>query len=297
MGVIYQRTPQLRLGYTFMNNSDFKIQTAVDAERPTEREADQPNYSQGVRFIYAGWNGNFAGATGPSKSVPLSLGISGTEREFKYYQVATPTNSEYDYAVWGQALAVDALVPVIPFDGKDSMSLVLTGEWSAGSGYGDEFPSWSGGASALSAATGNPDLDSGLGMLDARNGLYGKTPVFTLVQDQTWNAQVQFHLPPSIGTFFTFGYGQIHSPNVDDLLNYGNGGAVGKIYDTDSAVFANIMQDFGTTVRVALEFDSFSTHYAGNLAAAPTVVGGVTVGTDGVWARDNRLQLSTYYRF
>jgi hypothetical protein len=302
MGVIYQRTPQIRVGYTLMDGMPIKLQMAVDAERPTSRESDMFNYSQGARLVMDGWTSQFCGATGASKPAPLSLGISGTEREFKWDgNIATASDANFAYDTWGKAIAADALIPIIPFDGKDSCSLVVTGEWSAGAGYGDEFPSWSGGASALTEASGNPDLDSGVGMLDSRNGV---SPIgtaganvgnFTLVELQSKNAQIQFHLPPSIGTFFTFGYGQIASPNVSDLQYAYNGvanaaaGKFGSIYNLDSATFANVMQDFGPNIRAALEFDSFYTHYTGVTTASAF--------DPGQGARDNRIQLSTWYRF
>jgi len=283
MGVLYQRDPQVRLGYTLFGNGPVKIQMAADAERPVERESSQPNYDQGVRFIIPGWQGRFATATGDAKAVPMSVGISGDEREFAWQ--GTLSNTALSTDTWGKALAIDALVPIIPFDGKDSMSMVATGEWSVGSGDGDAFPSWSGGASALSTTTGAADVDSGLAYL------LGNYKNFTLVQTTSWNAQLQFHLMPSIGTFMTVGYGQLKSPNLSNLvgaINGATGKAVtyGTVYDLDSAEFVNVMQDFGPNIRAALEFARFYTHYAGN-AGNP----------DGQGAMDNRIQLSTWYRF
>ena len=152
------------MAYTVGDKGNLKAQIAADVERPSQRESDQLNYTQAARILFGGWTSQIASAVGAVRTVPLSLGIGGTERKYAWLGALGADS----YSVWGQGLALDAMAPVLPFDGKNSCSAVITGEWTAGTGYGDEFPTWSGGASALSAATGVPDLDQGIGMLDPK---------------------------------------------------------------------------------------------------------------------------------
>ena len=78
----------------------------------------------------------------------------------------------------------------------------------------------------------------------------------------------------------TLGYGQIWSSNVSNFI-----GAVGVsnsgLYDRSESKFLNLVHDFNTAIRMAVEFDQFNTHYA----------------FDGAVAHDNRYMLATYFRF
>src|SRR5207237_626989 len=133
----------------------------------------------------------FATPSGDAKAEPLSVGVSGTFRQFMTpnNQGSTPDSVRYS----GGAFALDALIPVISAsDEKDvSNTLVLSGEFTSGLGYGDEFPSWTGNLAQWStgtAPTSTPNLDAGQGGFDSSGS-------FQLVKLQSWNTQVQYHLP------------------------------------------------------------------------------------------------------
>ena len=152
---------------------------------------------------------------------------------------------------------------------------MITGEWSYGAGDELQFNGggFTGGLSAISSANGT-NLDAGSLGVSTLDG------TISLVQIQSLNAQMQIFLPPSIGTIVTFGYGEIFSPNVLGL----NGGT----WNDDKEMFVNVMQDFTKEIRVGLEYASFDTHYSPQFG---------TAGSKFSDAIDNRVQLSTWYRF
>jgi len=263
MGTLYERTPRIGVMKTF--GGDLQAQIAVDAERPEQAISGIPNYNAGIRFILNDMKAQFAYATGASKLSALSIGISGTMREYAYG--ATAPNYAYKY-LQGQGIAIDTLIPILPTtDLKDDANLVATGEWTAGSGVADALNGMSGGLGANPGSTGT--LDPGIVGVRAGN--------LTLVDTQSWNAQLQFHLPKSAGTFFTLGYGEVFSDNL---------AFVGGTYNDVNGMFANVMEDFTPNVRVGLEYARFDEHFTGTY-------GNVTGPND----LDHRIQFSTWYRF
>ncbi len=260
MGTIYERTPRLGLMKTF--GDDFQTQIAVDAERPEEAFSTIPNFNGGIRFKLNDWQSQFAYATGGSKLVPLSVGISGTFRNYSYL----PTG-KIDFAdVSSGGVAVDAQIPVLTATSanvKDNPTLILTGEWMVGKGVADALNGWSGGGSASPAAY--QGLDAGIIGTDGQvQGL--------LIDDQSWNAQLQFHMPQSVGTYLTFGYGEVYSDN--------NRLMTGSTYNDDNGLFVNVVQDFTDNVRAGIEWSRYQDNYLNNN-----------------YGVDHRLQLSTWYRF
>ncbi len=262
MGELFQRTPQVRVTKTF--GDDTKFQVSVAADRPEESASETPNFDGGVRFLLGDWKGSFAAPTGAVNAVPFSIGLSGTLRNYTYG--AAGTNVDLNQNAQGQAVAVDALVPVAPVDeAGDSPSLILTGEWTAGKGDADQMFLWTGGLAPLSTATNGINLDAGVAGFQNGN--------FTLVDMQSWNGQVQLQLPKAWSTFLTAGYGEMFSDNVRNL---------GGTYDDDNVMFANLLHDFNAEVRAGVEYDRFDTHY--------------TAGA-GSNALDHRIMVSGWYRF
>ncbi len=208
--------------------------------------------------------------------MPFSLGLSGTLRNYTYGTVGTNVN--LNQSAEGQAMALDALIPVIPSDTGDGPSLVLTGEWTVGKGDGDEMFLYSGGLPALSTTTNGINLDSGVGGFNGAGN-------FTLVDIKSYNGQVQFHLPKNLGTYLTVGYGEVFSDNIGGLT--GGGATASKLYNDDSVMFANLMHDFNANIRAGVEYDRFDTHY---------VTGAVGTGS-GSDAIDHRVMVSSWYRF
>jgi hypothetical protein len=158
-----------------------------------------------------------------------------------------------------------------------------------GSGYADALNGYTGGQSAMASSGVFPNMDAGIAGFDTNGN-------FTLIQEQSFNGQLQIHLPPSIGTFLTVGYGETFSPNVSGLTGAAvNGTTVSganqlKLYNDDMCMFANVMQDISPNIRVGVEYARFDTHYSNS----PAAYGGTNAGYDAI---DHRVQLSTWYRF
>jgi hypothetical protein len=269
MGTLYERVPQLRIQKTLGDDKGAQVQIAANLEEPDQIVSQIPNVDFGVRFLMNDIKGRFCASTGAGKLMPLSVGLS--ERNADYYWNDNGGQT-LNQNIWASAIAADVLLPVLPAsEGKDDPSIVLTGEYTYGAG--DTMP-FNGGNFGGLAAIGpdtklpsygalNTSLDGGeAGVL---NG--GLTPILL----QSYNGQIQIFLPPSIGTIFTAGYGEVFAVN-DALL----GGTV----NDDSNIFVNAMQDVTKEVRVGLEYSQYWTHYAS--------------GSD---PSDQRVQLFTWSRF
>ena len=281
-GTLYQRTPRIGAVKTLEVAESNDLSLGLSIERPTQRDGSIPNLVAGARWAM---NSRKSGITGPNsdiKAAPMSLGVSGTYRNFSIPSNPTASTSD-NTKMSAYGLAINTLVPILASsDGKDvSNTLTASGEFTVGQGYGDEFPSWSGGigqtfTGTATATTNNQNLDPGLGGFNGNNG-------FELVKLQTWNAQMQYHLDGK--TFITGGYAQVWSRNISDFQVAGaattNGITAAKLCDRMEAKFVNIGHDFTQSVRAAVEFDQFTTHYVNN----------------GAVNHDNRYMLATYFRF
>lgn len=273
MGTVYERTP--RIGIMKTMGDDAQIQIALDAERPEQSESGYPNVDAGIRFNLTDWKGDFTYATGATKKVPLSVGISGTVRNYSFGNIpvdnlagnaATVAYGD-NVIIYGTGLAIDAMIPILPSNDKDDPSLTASCEWTYGSGIADELNGFTGGLTSLTANGGITFGDAGIaGAYSA--GSYG------LVDTLSYNAQVQFHFPKSFGTLVTGGYGEVFSDNVASF---------GGTYNDDNNIFVNVMQDCTDNIRFAVEMDLAQTHYIS--AAAGQV------------ANDTRVALASWYRF
>jgi hypothetical protein len=285
MGTLYQRTPQFRVQEN-LGGKDWTLQIAADAERPAQAVSDAPNVVEGVRFKLNGWKARFAPATGASKAVPFSIGVSEYNARYDWVVSSTAGSNETDSNVWGSAVAGDIFVPIMPSD-DDGFSIALVGEATSGAGdtlgfNGGGFTGLKqfgavGGAFATNAVESN--ADAGAIGLDKNNRV-------NLVQIDSYNAQLQVSLPRSIGTLVTVGFGDIFSPNAQAMVGT-PGFAANSVYDSDITYFANVMQDFGP-IRFGLEYAEFCTNYLA-LGAAQT--------GPNVTAYDHRVQFSSWYRF
>lgn len=291
MGTMYERIPQLKVQKTLGDNKGLQVQLAVSAEQPDQTIGQVPNLNAGVRLVLNDMKGYFCSSTGATKLQPLSLGIS--ERNADYWWSDGKDNNVLDQNVWGSAVAADVLLPVLSAEeGKDDPSIVLTGEWTVGAG--DTLPFNGGGFGGLSTSFssvtnsgggytyGTPAAGSGVyTVLDGGEGTaYAGSNGLQLIQLQSYNAQIQITLPRSIGTIITGGYGEVFASNDNAFAT-----ALGTtLYNDDSNWFVNAMQDVSKNVRVGLEVAQYMTHYT---AATNNVQNPV----------DNRVQLSTWYRF
>jgi hypothetical protein len=272
VGELYSRNPQVRLTKNLNLTDQLGTQIAIAATRPVERDSSIPNGEAGVRFTYGGWKGSFTAASGDVTVDPMSIGISGTVRD-----LAHPSgNAGQETHVVGSAVAVDAMIPILPASNpKDvSNSLVFTGEFTTGKGYGDLFSSWSGGLSYLAtpSAAGSqiPNLDAGLAGFDGNN-------VYQLVDLQTFNVGLQYHLPAQLDTWVNVSYAQLNSDNVDSLT--GSIAAGSFAYNRLQLITANLYHDFTPWIRAGVEYAHTMTTYQ-----------------DGVQANNDRVQISTWFR-
>jgi hypothetical protein len=268
MGTLYERTPRLGVMKTF--GDDAQLQIAVDAERPIQSISSVPNFNAGIRLKLNGMKAQFAYATGDSKLVPLSVGISGTARYYAYLPAAAAGVTNINFTdLKAAGVAIDAQIPILTTTEatkKDDPTLIVTGEWMAGKGVADALNAWNGGGETVPA---NFDaIDAGfVGTTTAKFG-----GVNELIDDSSWNLQMQVHLPQSVGTYLTVGYGETYSDNADTM--------VGSTYNDVNGMFVNLVQDFTNNVRAGVEYSRFQDNYL--------------AGFNGV---DHRVQLSTWYRF
>jgi hypothetical protein len=268
-GEIYQRTEQVTGMKTLEMNGN-KLQIGLSVARPSQRDSEMPNVDAGVRWSLPGYTAGLASPTGDVKAEALSVGLSGTWRQFVTPETTAVTSGQKKHG--GEAVAVDLMVPILPAsDNSTANSLSLTGEFSEGTGYGDSFPSWSGGLSQYPAGTtglaSSTNLDAGQGGFDSSGG-------FSLVKLRTFNAQLQYHLPGEMHTFVTLGYAQLNAFGI------GRFSSAVTTYDQSSMMFLNVFHDCTAQIRTALEFARFGTHYI-----------------DGQSVSDDRIQLNGYFRF
>jgi len=273
MATLYERIPQLRIQKTMGDAAGMQLQVDIAAEKPDQDISQVPTQLAGIRFLMNDITGHYCSSTGAGKMMPLSVGISGRNALYVWGSGAGGTD-KLDASMWASAIAADVLLPVLPANkDKDDPSVVLTAEYSYGAG--DTLPFNGGGFGGIAAIgsdvavppTYGANTETDTGAVAPVGG--GLTPLLI----QHYNGQIQIFLPPSIGTIFTGGWGEVYASNTGSL-----GGAVS--YNDDSNWFVNCMQDVTKDVRVAVEFDQFTTHY-----------------TNGQTPSDNRLQLSTWYRF
>jgi len=277
-GTSFQRIARVGVIETLPLNDQNNLQVGASLERPSQRDGMIPNLVVAARWAD---QARKSGITGPSSDInafPMSVGLSGTYRNFEHASAGTISTSDL-IKLPAFAMAANILLPILASsDGKDvSNTLTLTGEFTAGRGYGDEFTNWTGGlaqtytAGAATDTTNNTNIDPGLGG-------YTNSGSFDLVKLRTWNAQLQYHFEGK--TFVTLGYGQLYSSNISDFVG-APGVSAANVYDRIEAKFFNIAHDFTAHVRMALEFDHFNTHYV----------------SDGETNFDNRFMLASYFRF
>jgi hypothetical protein len=246
--------------------------------RPPERSSEYPALEGGLRYVMGSRTAGFtAGATGPLKPQPASVGISGTVRDFAIPNPVTSAASPTTHYL-GSAGAADILIPVLASpDGKDvSNTLMIGGEFTLGKGDGDEFNSWTGNTPSPSN-TGGPNalanyknyaLDGGIGGIDS-------TTSFFLLDVKTFNGYLQYYLPGGTDTWVSGGYGWLNSDNAANLA-----GLAKVAYSKEEVVFANVFHNFTPQLRMGAEYAHVSTTYV-----------------DGLVAPDNRVQISAWLIF
>jgi hypothetical protein len=268
-GEVYERTTQFGVIKNFELAELSKLSAGLSIFRPAQRDSQIPGLDVGLRWAWHGRKAAFVGMTsGEIKAQPLSIGVSGRFNEFEY--ASDPADTTQMTHLFGSAIAVDGMLPIIGgSDDSVGNTLALSGEFTTGQGYGESFPAWTGnlrpivdGGSGLNRGT---NVDAGQMGVDPLNGV-------TLVHLQTYNLQLQYHLPAECMTFMTAGYGQLFSNNVSVLAS--------GTYNRAETYFVNVGHHFTKQIRGAVEYDYFRTTYA-----------------DSATAHDARVQASAFFYF
>jgi hypothetical protein len=275
--MLYSRTAQARVTKSIqMPDNTTLFQAALGVMRPPQRDSSIPGFEGGLRLAFGSRTGGFTGgAVGPQKPQPMSIGVTGAFREFTIpTDTTTPTGDLVHYP--GHALAVDALFPILASpDNKDvSNTFTIGGEFTTGTGYGDQFNSWTGNLPSPTQSAGAPpqsnvNLDAGIGGFDPLGS-------FQLVNLTTFNGYFQYHLDASTRTWFSGGYGRLYSDNIGSFTAASN-----KVpYYKEEVMFGNVFHDFTSHVRMGLEYAFVRTSYQ-----------------DGMLTHNNRYQLSAWFLF
>jgi hypothetical protein len=260
---------------------------AVALLRPPQSDALYPDVQAGVRAAFGGRKSGYTGGSGAGtrKLTPMSIGVSGAYRQFTVPDGTGNVGSESKFS--GYALAVDAFVPIIGGTDDVSGTLSLVAEYSEGQGYGDQFSGWTGGtANPLASSTKGPTSTAAIKPnIDGGIGDYLSANTFELINLQSMNAHLQYHLPNHIPDWIDVGYSQLMSFNMD---NFGvNAGLTssGKVpYTKASVAFVNYFHEFTPQIRAGVEYAQLQTNYAADLGF-------------GSYGFDRRYQISGYFIF
>ena len=160
---VFQRTPQLRISRLF-DLSAARLELAVAASRPAQRDAALPDFVAGARVEFSGWQGYKSTASAAGGLTGLQLAVSGTVKRLRALKQAPANDTDFT-TLTGSAIVADAIVPIIPATkASKANALTFVGEITSGSGWGDNFtglsmgvaapPSMDGGDAAFRADTG-----------------------------------------------------------------------------------------------------------------------------------------------
>jgi hypothetical protein len=210
VGQLYRRFPQVRLMDTLKVTDDWTLESAIDAAKPADFNSAITDFHAGLRLAST----KYKAASGIGSGTPLvglSAALSGV-----LIPVRTTVGSSN-----GSAVALDALVPIIPSsDGKTAgNTMSLTGEYSNGRGIGGlELAGATAGvptptAANLTSASGDTNglLDSGIA------GIVGGT--IDLIHFQTYRGDLTYVYPNSKWSN-SAGYADVETLNMSD---YGGG--------------------------------------------------------------------------
>jgi hypothetical protein len=253
---LFSRNMQLRVSHTFAATGAVSVDVAASAVRPAQRDAEVPDANAGLRFSVNGWKGITTPGNVGTVALPLSLGVSGTVRQFKVNWF-TPPPVQHSNSATGWGLSVDALVPVIPAASADDRGnrLTLIGSFVKGTGIADLITSGGGAqfqllpnpAQASPPFVYTPDIDNGLVAFDGNGVLH-------TIAWQAFRVGLQYYLPPSGRLLFSANYTQSHSGNLAKLFLPGNSQIelLGTIAHTSRYADANLFWDVTPAARIGV---------------------------------------------
>lgn len=265
----YNRVAQVRVSKQMRLSEAVAMEAALAALRPPQADSQVPDIQAGVRWTLDNYTSGFTGsASGARKVMPASIGLSGAFRS-----IAMPSSSGTIDRYSGGAVALNAMIPIIPSSDNKSVSntLSLLSEFTTGSGYGDQFNGWSGNtASPLANASANQTktimLTNPTG-LDAGVGDYDSTGAFHLIQLQTFNVHMQYHLPNELPFWLDAGFGQLAAGNMGAVTTNNVGSSSKIAYNRDRTAFFNGFYQMTENVRTGLEYLYTETRYVDDAVA------------------------------
>ena len=282
-GLAFARTAQLRTtkNWTFDGGT---LSSAIAILRPPQSDAATPDLQAGLRWAACcRSSGYMMGGASARKLEPMSAALSATLRQINVPSNNGAVTDTTNYN--GSALAANIFIPILSSSEKNlSNTLSLVASYTQGSGYGDQFSGFTGGAASnLLANTANlngrttaqPSLDGGIGDYDANNN-------FNLIQITTYNVNLQYHLPNDMPDWVSLGFGVLTSDNMNNLVtSTGKTSGGSNPYDQERVYYANYFHEFSPQTRLGAEYDYVDTRY----------------GNGGVIAKDTRVQVSGYFIF
>jgi hypothetical protein len=257
-GQLFSRSVQLRLSHMFKTDP-LNVDVAAAAARPAQRDSAIPDGQGGIRFLLNGVKALHINGNGGAQSVdPLSIAVSGLVRQFRVKDfVANPKAS---MTATGWAVAIDALIPIIPASADDTGNkLTVQGSFQTGSGFNDQYLAFSGGITfptlmSSTAATYAPNVDSGLVTYDAAGQLH-------TIDWTVYLAGLQYYFPPSGKVWISVNVSQLKSGNI---ATYGPPtGVFKKELWADGCLFWQTT----AAVRFGVEYARFRQTYGDNVVA------------------------------
>jgi hypothetical protein len=275
---LFNRTVQLRLSHTFESNPvDFEI--AAGAFRPAQRDSATPDTQAGARLAINHWKGITTPGSGGTDARSAAIGVSGLARAFRVDQYAPLPAPPTPLIGW--ALAVNALLPVVPAkDGTDrGNALTVTGEFVTGTGDADQYTGMTAGATMPNAYPLPPGTPTTFAGIAAPQDVPGAAPLVGLpytanvdpglvafdssgylrtINWQTFLVGLQYYLPPRGRLFVSANYSQGKSSNIASLYHpisprqpWVN--ALG-VFQSSRYVDGNVFFDFSAALRLGLSY-------------------------------------------
>jgi len=253
---LFSRNVQLRASRNFEVSSGISFDVAASAVRPGQRDSGVPDANAGLRFNVDSWKGITTPGNIGTRALPLSLGISGTVRQFRA-NAFTPPPTQNSNSATGWGVSADALIPIIPaHDASDRGNrLTLIGSFVMGTGIADLITAGGGAAfpTLPNPAQANPppiyhgNIDYGLVSFDTLGVLH-------TIDWQAFKVGLQYYLPPSGRIILSANYTQGYSKNMAKL--FPKGGAeielLGRVADTSQYADVNLFWDATPAVRLGL---------------------------------------------
>ncbi len=282
-GQIYSRTAQIRVSKTVKTDS-FLFEAAIAALRPPQRDSAVPKGQAGIRIGTPAWSGLTTGGATGTNIQPLSIAVTGDARSYTLPFPSDAGNATKAAQKFGDSLAVDAFIPIIPTKKRTGNALSLSGEFSTGYGNADLYTGLTGGASsayptnlakpAAGASAASPDIDPGLAVYDNLGNIH-------LVQWTSYRVGLEYYFPGTEGkVWVSANYANIGSNNLKNLAQNSSVMKTSSVRDNETFYDANLFWDATDAVRLGAEAAMFQDKYA-----------------DGQQPQNVRVQFSAFYLF